>query len=176
MVDSINATPSSASANSYATAAQLATYNANHIAAATSDVYDSATTDQRAQAAIMATRLLDEWVDWSGAKATKTQALRWPRYGVLDRDGYQFDGDSIPKFLYTATAELVRLLLTNGDPTADPETLGFSNLKVGPLELTVDVNDRDRYGSIPDSVRAMIEPYGTVRSKTNSGSFKVVRT
>jgi len=176
MVEAVDATVAGANANSYATSAEAATYNENHVAAITADVFAAANTNAKSIALQTATRLLDEWVDWNGAKVSDSQALRWPRYSVKDQDGYLLSSAEIPVFLKNATSELARVLLTTGDPTGNADTLGFSELKVGPLELKVDKADRDKYGSIPDSVRAMVEPYGTIRSKNSPSSVKLMRT
>lgn len=158
--------------NAYATAAEGNSYHETHLH---SSVWDSAVTEDRQTALVMATRLLDEWVNWTGYKVDEDQALRWPRYSVLDRDGYAIDSDIVPVFLKNATAELARSLLA-GDPTTAPDTLGYSKMKVGPLELEIDKEDRDDESVIPDAVASMIEPYGTIRSRGGSSTAKLIRT
>jgi len=176
MVDAVNATVGSATANSYATEDEAAAFIGVHVDSLTSNVWSNATADGKKIVLQMATRLLDEWVDWEGYKATDAQALRWPRYGVYSVDKYLIDSNVIPQFLVNATCEMARILLTSGDTTANPDTLGFSRLQVGSLELEIDKSDRDRFGSIPDSVRVIVEPYGDIRSRSGTGAVKLART
>ena len=169
----IDATPGSTTGNSYVTLAYASTYCTDHLSGTT---YLAATSATQETAVKMATKMLDTWVDWIGAKVEEDQALRWPRYNAPDRDGYYFDSDEVPPDVKDGTAELARLLVTSGDTTGDPDTLGFTMLKVGSLQMNIDKSDRDMFGAIPDSVRAFIEPYGTIRSRGGPQSAKVVRT
>ena len=168
----IDATVAGDSSNSYATVAESDTYHGGHVNHAT---WSAANASKQKEALVHATRLLDEWVDWSGSKISLSQALRWPRYGVYDKDSYLLGTDVIPTFLVNATSELARVLI-EGDTTGTPDTLGFSKLKVGPLEVEVDTSDRDRYGAIPKSVRVMIEPYGTLQNTGSSGVVTLLRS
>lgn len=178
-VQAIDATVGGANSNSYATSAESTTYNEHNPTTFSggTDVWGKASVDDKAIAIQHATMMLDFWVDWKGSKVSDEQALRWPRYSVKDQDGYVIASDSIPLFLVRATSELARIFLTDGgDGSGNPDTLGFSELKVGPLELKVDKSDRDKYGAIPDSVRVMIEPYGSIRSRTSPSSVMLMRT
>jgi len=167
----LDATVGGASTNTYATYAEASTYHNGHVYAST---WTAATSTVKETALIMASRLLDEWVDWRGYRTTEGQALRWPRYNVNDRDGWLLDHDVIPTFLVNATSELARYLTTT-DSTAIPDTQGFKELAVGSLKLVVDKEDRDKYGVLPDSVIVMIEPYGKIRKRGNTGAVKVSR-
>lgn len=136
--------------------------------------WDALTDAQKNVLIVMATRLLDDWVDWNGTITDENQALRWPRYGVLTRDGYAIEGDEMPTFLVNATAELANYL-AKSDPTAEPDTKGFSELGVGDLKLKVDKIDRDNTTVLPDSVLAIIDAYGSIRSRGGSGNVPLIR-
>ena len=168
----LDATPGGENANSYVTLAQASAYHATHLYASAWTAASSATQET---AVIMATRTLDDWVDWKGNKQDDDQALRWPRYGVEDRDGYDFEIDEIPVFLINATSELARTLI-GGDVTAEPDTKGFSKLKVGSLELVVDKEDRDSTTVLPDTVKAMVEHYGRIRSRNGPTEALLMRS
>ena len=155
--------------NSYATIAEAETYFEAHLY---TTVWDIAI--NKDVALVMATRLLDDWIDWEGYRATEEQSLRWPRHDVVDEDGYLLDSDVVPQFLKNATAELAQYIMSN-DPGAEPDTVGFSSLRVGELAMTIDKNDRDRITAIPDVVKAIIEHYGNVRSRSGEGSAKLLR-
>ena len=175
----LDATPAGAASNSYATRAEADSYHEGHYYA---DAWTALTTTQKDTALVMATRLLDEQVEWAGTKTTRGQALRWPRIGVYERDsmgvypdpyyGYTLNSSTIPAFLKNATAELARLL-TVEDRTADADLLEFSQISVGSLSL---VKDQSRQQHVlPDSVRAMVKPYGAVSGSGLFGSIKLVR-
>ncbi len=167
-------TPGAANANSYSTKAEASSIGGYFETRLFSTDWTDASTPDRNIALVWATRLLDDWVEWQGHKVSDGQALRWPRSSVSDRDGYAFDNDEIPQFLKNATAELAVYLLEE-DPTAAPDTLGFSRLKVASLELVVDKSDRDKESVIPDSVKSMVELYGKIRQRGGSSSVDLMR-
>lgn len=53
---------------------------------------------------------------YTGIKATKAQALAWPRTQAYDADGFEFDDDEIPPVLISANAEaaLIELVTPGG--------------------------------------------------------------
>lgn len=138
------------------------------------DAWDTATNTEKQNALMFASRLLDTWIDWKGRRTVENQGLRWPRYDVNDRDGWRLDSDIIPDDIKDATSELAGSLLVT-DTTAQPDTVGFSRIKVDVLELEIDKLDRDKYGALPDSVLALVEPYGSVRNRGGSGVVTLVR-
>lgn len=169
---SFDTTVGGANATSYTTLAEASVYFSQRLNSTTFTAAASATQEV---ALMHATRTLDEWVEWIGSRATEEQNLRWPRYGAQDRDGYAFDSDIIPNFLKDATAELA-IYLMGADRTAEPDTKGFKELQVGSLKLVVDKDDRDSVTMLPDSVLAIIELYGEVRSRAGSPFAKLERT
>lgn len=127
------------------------------------------TASQREAALIMATRLLDTSMVWKGTKVLEQQALRWPRYGVYDPDGYEYANDAIPGLLETATAELALVLLTR-DTTAQPAALGLgvTEVKLGPLSAKID--SKAQTDAIPLSVLSILSPLGSLESEAATGS------
>lgn len=168
----LDATPGGENSNSYVTLAQASAYHATHLYASSWTTAASATQET---AVIMASRTLDDWVDWKGSKQDDDQALRWPRWNVYDRDGIAFEEDEIPVFLINATSELARYLLST-DVTAEPDTKGFKELQVGSLKLVVDKDDRDEFTVLPDTVKAMIEHYGNIRSRSGPSEAVLMRS
>jgi hypothetical protein len=140
-------------ANSYATVDWADSYFGGRLHA---DVWTDASTADKTTSLVWATQLLDERVTWFGIRTRSDQALGWPRYGVSDRDGYLVASDAVPLAVRRATAELARLLLIE-DRTAERDTIGFSSLKAGPLELEIDRLDQRLL--IPAFVMAMLAPY-----------------
>lgn len=162
MACTITATSGSASANSYSTIADADAYFATHL-------YASAWTDQGAtekcQALQMATRLLDQWFDWTGVTASGDQALLWPRVDVIGPNGYLEASDAIPTRIAQACAELAKALLTS-DRTADSETetQGVKRVKAGSVEVEFSAVSAK---PIPDAVVALVTCYGARRGRSS---------
>jgi hypothetical protein len=132
-------TPGAADANAYADVAYADAYFANRLYAA---VWTAASADDKARALIMATRHLDEQVEWDvtvcGEHTTTTQALEFPRNGTLTRDRYNYyDSTIIPPWLKDACAEQAMAEL-GSDRTADPSVRGISSVGVGPVAVQFD--------------------------------------
>ena len=120
------------------------------------------------QALVWATTLLDDLISWYGNttyvleaaqvnNVNQVQRLQWPRYGVEGKSGYILDQNRIPDFLKNATAEYARILAAK-DRTVEPQTQGFSQLKVGPVSLNID--KYNQLEPLPRSVRILVAGYG----------------
>jgi Putative DnaT-like ssDNA binding protein len=148
---SVNATPGSATANSYATVAEANAYHEAHVDGA---VWDDLDPDVKVRALIQATRTLDANMDWRGTAATVTQALGWPRLWAYTKNGYIIDSTVIPVELKYATAELARLLATgSGGGGGAAQTL--KSLKAGPIDV-VFKEDAEIPAAVPSPVAQMI--------------------
>jgi hypothetical protein len=143
-------------ANSYASLAEAESYHEgrSHVSA-----WTALTLTEKTVALVEATLLIDVYLDWDGSKATEAQALRWPRVGVVDRDGYAIDSTVIPLWLKQATAEQGRRL-QESDRTAEPDLLEFSSLSVGPISLVKDQGSRKSV--LHEVVIALLKPYGRI--------------
>lgn len=157
------ATPKATDANSFAT---LAEANAYHDTRLHNAEWSAASDSDKEKALIQATRLLNN-MTWKGSKTTSEQALKFPRWGLMNDDEIYLDEDTIPGFLVEATAELAWLLLI-GDTTRESGTKGFKSIGVGPINLSVDKTDRT--DDIPVSVTKMIKQW-----LYSSGTLPVVR-
>lgn len=162
MALTVIATPGAANANSYCTVAEADTYHEGHLYA---DTWTGASAAQKAQAVVMATRLLDERYAWASWPAAATQALQWPRSGVMDALYLSvIDSSTVPSKLKQAAAELARQLL-DGDRTADNqvETQGVQSMTAGPVSFSF--KDSVKAKVVPDAVRNMIPHWwGRLRS------------
>ena len=146
-------TAGATNANSYISVADANSYFGDRLY---TDKWDNASTPNKEKALKWATKLLDQHVAWFGYKPDDDQALRWPRSGIYDRDGYWIDDDIIPEPIQRATAELAFALLKE-DRTQAPDTKGFDSIKVGPIAL-----------------ERIVEPYGRVRER-GSGVVSLTR-
>jgi len=166
------ATAGAVNANSYATLAEAAAFLETnpHAFPAWSNADDA---EVKIPALIWATRILDEDYDWVGAKVSSTQALRWPRADVVDRDGWSVDSTTIPSFLKNATAELARhLAASDRFATRDGAQSGVQAVTAGSVSVTFD--KYDRIAVLPESVLAMVGFY-TTGSATGGIEVPLVR-
>jgi hypothetical protein len=130
----LNATAGDAAANSYVTTDEADAYYENRLF---SSAWGAAPNDQE-PALIMATRLLDTRVAFTGAPATTTQALSWPRSGMSTRNGVAIPIDEIPADLKYAVFEMALALLGSTDDTSaenQATAQGLSRLRASNVEL-----------------------------------------
>lgn len=168
MAITLVATAGSASANTYSSLAEANGYIETTLH--NSD-WNNASDDEKKAALVWATRLLDQYINWYGYRATETQALRIPMvWSVTDPDGYSIDDATIPQFVINATAELAKHLIIK-DRTLDPGTMGFTYMKVGSLELKTDKHDMPEI--IPEAVFGMLKLYGEKRKSTSNKLVRV---
>jgi len=128
-------TPGSASANTYATLAELNAYAANRVPALT---WFTAATDAQKEAALQAAaRSLDACFTWTGTAVDDIQALTWPRSGMTTRNGFAIATTVVPVDLKNAQCEMA-LQLGAGDRLGDNDPLrkGVTSLKAGSVALT----------------------------------------
>jgi hypothetical protein len=166
------ATAGSASANSYATVAEADTYHDSRLFATD---WTGAATATKTVALIMATRLLDAIYAWESWATDATQALQWPRTGILARNQLELvDSTVIPDELKNATAEFARqLIVADRSLDSDIETQGITSLRAGPVSLTFKNGVYTK--TVPDAVVSLL-PYwwGYVRGRS-SGSREISR-
>ena len=169
MALSFDATAGGVSANAYCTVAEADSYHEGRL-----HVEDwTGAGDTNKQAAIVwATLLLDTQMDWDGFKTSTSQALRWPRSGVVDEEGYNVDPDTIPQFLINATAEMARLLIIE-DRTAEQSGDEYEEIRVGPI--TLKMRQINKKYVISDTVYDFIKHYGETYLGRDSMAVKLVR-
>jgi len=165
----LDATVSGADSDSYVTEAEANVYHTNHLY---SSDWTSATTDTKEKALKMATRILDEKIEWEGIRGTSTQALAWGRVGMV-YDGYTVASDIVPVQIKNATAEFARNLISD-DSTGDADGKGLSSLSVGGISLNFDKNDTA--GVLPSIVQEMLRGWGEIHARAKFGTVSVVRT
>lgn len=167
------ATPGTADANSYVTVAEADAYFDTRLNAT---AWLSAEPAVKERGVIMASRLLDSMYEWDSFPSASTQALQWPRTGLLAANQISFvPNDAIPKELKNAASEFALALIAGGtnDLTAnsDVETLGITQLTAGPVSMSF------REGVVakvvPDAVfHALPSWWGTLRSRSSLGGTR----
>lgn len=171
------ATPKATDANTFVTVERA---DALLEAELHADTWRAATHEHKAQALVTATRALCAVVAWAGGRTTATQALEWPRIGLVDRGGFDVDEDTIPVDVERATTLYAQAFLSE-DRLADSDldTLGVRSLTVGSVSLTFDGGAQGGGSGvkpIPDAVWYLIAPWGTVINRNaRGGSLALVR-
>jgi hypothetical protein len=94
--------------DSYLSVAEATAYLAARLDAG---AWTSATTDDKGRALVSATRLIDRRI-YMGAKTSDTQALQFPRTGLVC-DGIEVASDTVPQKVLDATAELALAILND---------------------------------------------------------------
>ena len=128
--------------NAYATLDEAEGYMA---ALAYCEAWKNATEEQKIAAIVQAARWMGT-LCWAGRKATKGQALAWPREGALDADGYEVDPASIPHLVKDANAEFAFRLLTK-------DRAGDAKKGVRVAGITTPDQEREL---VPQSVRDLL--------------------
>jgi hypothetical protein len=118
--------------NSFADVSEFDAYFADRFDV---DAAITATADQKSQALVSATDMLNE-LTWTGAIADVNQSLAFPRVGSYfdPRVGYRVSLSEVPKRVVQATLELAYHLLIN-EGLQDATGL-VKDLQVGPINLT----------------------------------------
>lgn len=91
-------------------------------------------------ALVRAAEFLDHSYEWKGVRTHQHQAMKWPRFGVLDEDGYPIPSHEVPQAVISAQLQLALAALA-GDllPTLTREAAIIRRTeKVGSLEETVE--------------------------------------
>ena len=124
--------------NSYVTVAEADTYlSTNKYYSAWAD-YDD---EDKANVLIIASRLIDSYMNWFGTKTVESSAMRWPREGVYSLDGVEISSVSIPQNLKNAVCEFAYTQYST-NREQESGSLGISELKVDVIELKFDKTDR----------------------------------
>ncbi len=168
-------TPPDATANSYVSLADAEVY---HESILNNSEWTAAVDDTKNRALVMATGLLDP-LGWKGVKTDTLadNALRWPRYGVLNQDGQELDGNTVPELLENATSQLAFELIKTDRLTdvGASKAAGVKVSQVGPLKIENFEGDNDGsfLPSIPTTVLEMVDPLLT--SGYGRGSAVLIR-
>lgn len=116
-----------ADAQSYASVATATAYHANFGNAA----WDNAVIDEKEVALRKATAYIDGHYRFKGEPDSETQALSWPRYGVIVGE-FELASNAIPSKVVAATCALA-LRALSGDLESDESSQYVESVTVGPI-------------------------------------------
>ena len=144
------ATAKSSTANSYCTLAEADQYQDDRPAVSTT--WADASENNKIRALLWATKLMEALFDWNGYASTTTQALGWPRQGLLERIDVVLDSDTVPQEVKAAEAEYARqLLVSNRSEDNDVESESIKSVKAG--SVAIEFNPGAAYNKVvPDAV------------------------
>lgn len=162
------ATAGGASSNSYATLVEADQFHDDRPASGTT--WADATTATKTAALLWAAKLLDSLFEWAGWVTDADQAMLWPRVGIVKRNGYSLDQDTVPQELKDAQAEYARQLIADSGRSddSDIEAQGIKRIKAGPV--TLDFKDSVFNKVVPDAVALLIPDdwYSRIRGRASS--------
>lgn len=167
----IIATPGAINADSYVTVEEANGYFFGSKKAA----WDAIQTSDKEARLKEATRLLDQFFDWSGSiNKDSQQSLRWPREGAYDQDKRLIPDDVVPTAVKQGAFEWALHLQQNG--TFDVTTNDLDVLRVGPIRL--EFKDGAKGDSFPKFVIDIVSSVGSLKSVSTAGvgQPKLVRT
>lgn len=172
-------TPGDPAANSFASYAEYQAYWGNRLFNTVPLAASQAVAEEGLKWACI---LMSALFSWTGNAVNGTQALPWPRTGMLSPNGFLIDPTTIPQQLKNAQCEYAGGLLS-GDPTKSNAALKMmgseqkiTSLKVGPVALSFggasfsNLESFDAYvrslgpdfqylnKAMPDGVRFLIPP------------------
>lgn len=155
-----DSTPGGASANSFLSVEEAESIAAQHpFADAWIDIPETADGLIEKQALLIeATKQLNR-LCYLGSAVSSTQALQFPRDGLLTRNGYALATDVNPWDLKLATFEMALSLKKSGSEPASavPElivSLGLTRVKAGPIDLGF--REGLKLLTIPENVKALL--------------------
>jgi hypothetical protein len=168
----LDATAGGPSANSYATVAEGTSYHEGRLH---SSAWTDASATDKAAALVWATRLLDGTFAWAGWPDTSSQALQWPRSGIVARNPFVVVPEGVvPQEIKNATAELARLLITSDRASdSDLEVQGITSVRAGSVALTFSGSASRRV--VPSALYDLIPSHWYTASSARSGVRDLVR-
>jgi len=150
----------SSTSDSYISLADANTYIASH---GNSTTWSAATDASKEEALRIATQYIDlKYEDrFVGIKASRDNALCWPRIGVIDADGYSYNSNEIPLRLTYAVAEAALRHIAGDDllgVITDNGTIKSETSILGPIEDTVEyIGGKSQTPAYP-KIMALLRP------------------
>lgn len=141
-------TVGASNANSFVSLAEAETYMTSRLH---KTVWEDADQTDKEAALIWAGRLINRTVRFNGSKVSETQAMAWPRSGLVDESGFSVSQSTIPQIIKDLQVELAFLLLSS-DRTAENQAsaAGLTSLRAGPVSLSF--KDDITVKQIPDTL------------------------
>lgn len=165
------ATVGASNANSYATVAEADSYFSDSFGRS---LWSQTTQANREAAVITASRYLDQYMTWTGQRATSDQAMEWPRINTFDKTGRPYAIDIVPGPVRFATFELAYYIVENGGLSFASQSV--DRVKVGPVDVEFTQNSVDE--GIPSFVENLVAHIGSsdVAGPGSARSVRLIRS
>jgi hypothetical protein len=134
--------------------------------------WDALDTASKERLLAWASRYLDDRVTWRGYRVSETSGLRWPRSGVIDRDGILISSTTIPRQLKVATAEMARYLIET-DRSVEQGQDALTRLKADVIEL--EFAEGYRLPKVPEHMQYLLSGLGSVSGGGGVQFKRIVR-
>lgn len=115
------------------------------------------TTGQKEERLAWSSRILDQKCLFEGYRVASTQSMRWPRYGVCDKDGEAISRTTIPWQLQEAVLEHLKYSVTN-DATTGSDVDYLSKVVVDVIEL--EYQEDTAQTNVPNILNNILDPIG----------------
>lgn len=163
----LNATVGGADTNSYVTLNEAASYFESR---AHAEAWEDE--DEQDKVLVTASQAIDWYTSWKGQRVNGTQAMCWPRVGVLNKVGELYSESVVPKDVKTAVYEMA-LASLESDRMADGDLDGLSKVKAGSLLIETDDNMYNKKpNAIPEHVVKILSALAT---NSGIGVVRLVR-
>lgn len=162
-----------ANANTYVSLADANTYAESSLTAAATAWKSEADDEKKKAALISASRYLTYSFDWIGTKKTSTQALAFPRTGVVI-DGQEIPDDIVPQEVKDACSELaIQYLAGNGQTGTTEQDGNVAKIGVGKGAVDIQFHDKLASTTIPEQVAHLLSKWGTASTIDTSKGFSI---
>jgi hypothetical protein len=167
----------SATADCYISSADAVTYLDKFAASGSSNSFTAASSAAKEIALRNATRTIDSLfaLRFKGSRALGTQALQWPRVGVITHDNYAVESTEVPALVKNATCELALRFIddSSGHDTSrltpdqdQPGSILEERLKADVVETETvygGASQQKRFKIVEDMLAPLMHSAGKVR-------------
>ena len=162
----LKATVGAIDANSYVTQAEANAYLSDRAYATAWEDFED-----KDKVLITSSLTLDWYMKFKGVKTSTSQAMQWPRTGVLRKDGTEVAETIIPTDVKVAVYELTLSSLTE-DRMSESDLAGIEQIRAGSLMIKADNGDREstKKKVIPEKIRQILSDLVSL-----GGNVSVVR-
>lgn len=129
------------------------------------------TEEQQERGIVYATRYLDDRVDWAGRRVYPLSGTRWPRSGIIDRDGNPVAADAIPRQLADATAAFAMFLVFQ-DATREDAANILQRVRADVVEVEFKAGSYGLARAIPSHLEALLTGLGQLRVNSQYGKIR----
>jgi len=164
----LSATVGGATSNSYITAADADGYALGKVGLTS---FKAASLTLKEAALVEATDLIDRHVKWKGYIANPSiQALRWPRFSVMDRDDWYVPSDVIPLEVSHVVVDLADWLIKSSGFNVDTNVIDQVTVGGTSKGITVVFNPNLANVGFPKDIMTSLGFWGRVTLTTSSAS------